>query len=300
MRTLDTNASVDEIPDQTKAKLLSKYSPRVWLHSKESYMPSSVEWSFKYLERKWDTREGHWRLVTKESLGSPSSVLDYFHGANPKQVDEVPAYAFWHWVDNHTADLLYFFYYPYNRGKEKFDTVFGNHVGDWEHVTVRLSREGDEDNGWTTLEPSKLYLASHDHGETARWSVVPKVQGTEHPVIYAARGSHGSYLEAGDHTYKTGLVDHTDKGTAWETWHKLERFDYDAQQKGLGPTWQGVWPKWLDKDTRNENLGNEDPASGPVTRWGNYQRGSVAGYWRLANGPTGPADKPYFETVELD
>ena len=41
--------------------------------------------------------------------------------------------------DVEVADLVYFFYYPYNRGKEVLFTIWGNHVGDWEHITVRLA-----------------------------------------------------------------------------------------------------------------------------------------------------------------
>lgn len=212
------------------------------------------------------------------------------------------------------VDLVYFFYYPYNRGKEVVNTIFGSHVGDWEHVTVRLTPQLDS-QGHVILEPlggplrnplggqKSFYLAAHDGGESYCWSKVPKVTGTEHPIIYSAAGSHGSYLEAGMHKYGsavgTDLIDYTHAGTPWDTWKKLECFDYNTK-KGLGPTWKGTWPNWLKKDKGGKSVGNTNPASGPVTRWGNEPRGKVAGYWRLANGPTGPADKPCFVTPELD
>lgn len=35
------------------------------------------------------------------------------------------------------VDLIYFSFFPYNLGKVALGSVYGNHVGDWEHVTVR-------------------------------------------------------------------------------------------------------------------------------------------------------------------
>ena len=50
-----------------------------------------------------------------------------------------PVYAFYAEKGEGVVDLVYFFWYPYNRGKEVLDTIWGNHVGDWEHITVRLT-----------------------------------------------------------------------------------------------------------------------------------------------------------------
>ncbi|MBM4039112.1 MAG: DUF946 domain-containing protein, partial [Planctomycetes bacterium] len=200
-----------------------------------------------------------------------------------------------------------FFYYPYNRGKTKVDTVFGNHVGDWEHITIRLTWQ----KVWSKwiLAPSmssdqpSLFLAAHDEGAKETWPV-PWVPGTHHPIIYSALGSHGSYRDPGSHLYKDHWLagefrDHTNRGTAWDTWKKLECFDYDAR-RGLGPTWKGTWPRWLEHDTGNRNTGSNDPASGPVGRWGNRAWDKWFGYYRLDQGPKGPADKPYWETQALD
>ncbi len=310
----------EPVDSEAKMEHLRRYAPRVWFHGNESYWPASVEWSFHFLKRYWSSDSRMWWLITKEPLKAPSSILPYFHGADPKKqwtdfplrLEDVPAYAFWHQVNAYTVDLVYFFYYPYNRGKEVAGTIFGSHVGDWEHVTVRLTARRDSE-GRTCLTPAtdaKMSFSLAYHSKDARyaWAQVPKVEGSDHPIIYSAHGSHGSYLEPGSHRYDSAagkdLVDHTGAGTPWDTWDKLECFDYDTK-KGLGPTWVGTWPTWLRKDRKDKGLGNEDPASGPVTRWGNYRSGAVntvfgGTQYRLEHGPTGPADKPYFETPGLE
>ncbi len=40
-------------------------------------------------------------------------------------------------IDGPDVDLIYFSFFPYNLGKKALGKVFGNLVGDWEHVTVR-------------------------------------------------------------------------------------------------------------------------------------------------------------------
>jgi hypothetical protein len=148
------------VPEETaKVEYLRRYAPRVWFHSTESFWPSSVEWSFNFLSRQW--MDSKWWLVTKENMKEPSTILNYFHGADPKkqwtgvplELDEVPVYAFWNPVDEETVDLVYYFYYPHNRGKQVLRTMFGNHVGDWEHVTLRLTLQRDS-QGRETLAPS--------------------------------------------------------------------------------------------------------------------------------------------------
>jgi hypothetical protein len=149
-----------------------------------------VEWSFDYLYRRWtdpdDENPSYW-LHTLAKLNSASDVLEYFRGcdghstANPCTLDETPVYAFWDQVDIDVdgvsvpvVDLVYFTYYPYNRGKEIAEYgTFGHHVGDWEHATVRLTQQYT-DGGWS-LKPSQVYLAYHESGWTLSWEALAKV-----------------------------------------------------------------------------------------------------------------------------
>jgi hypothetical protein len=62
----------------------------------------------------------------------------------------------------------------------------GRHAGDWEMVQVRLSPAG---------RPVEAVYAQHSGAERCSWSTVEQRGGR--PVVYAARGSHASYLRAG-------------------------------------------------------------------------------------------------------
>ena len=245
-------------------------------------------------------------LFTREGLDNASDVLDFFHGCNGSlssncTISDVPVYAYWvkkqiqvgeELVD--IVDLVYFFYYPYNRGKNVLGWIWGNHVGDWEHVTVRLMWGYDDQTGWS-LQPVQMYLSAHDFGGIYGWDEIPKINDT-HPVVYSAWGSHGVWKTAGAHVYGsamgTDLVDECSEGTAWDTWNYLEAFDYNANQGLDGNT----WPVWMSDDFADPGIFCEfsNPACGPIYRWGNMEDECLPppiGYCILENGPTGPVSK---------
>lgn len=52
--------------------------------------------------------------------GQPLDTLPFFGG----DLDGAPVYAFYADKGSNIVDLVYFFYYPYNRGKEVVDTIW--------------------------------------------------------------------------------------------------------------------------------------------------------------------------------
>jgi hypothetical protein len=303
----------------------------------ERFYPSSVEWSFDHLFRYspndlppgmptdplqllfyhlFPAPDNRYYVAPKELIGSPSNWLEYHYGCdgsatdNPCQLSDAPAYAFWHkqiipWggEEIEVADLTYFFYYPYNRGKEHSDTVWGNHVGDWEHITVRLSWVYNPSTGWE-IKPIHLFVSAHNFGTSHPWDTIEKVPpDTGHPIVYSAEGSHGIYVTAGCQRYGkieeaeglfiAFLYDYTGEGEQWDTWTNLETFDYDAEQ-GLASS---VWPRWMSTDYEaacapdNPGCDPYDPSSGPIYRWGTYEFGTCWIKCRMDKGPTGPVDK---------
>jgi hypothetical protein len=97
-----------------------------------------VEWAFPHLKRFLHSDDNYW-VRTSVALPSPGADLQPLFGGN-KDLASVPVYAFW--VEKGPfVDLVYFFYYPYNLGKEiGFGRILGSHVGDWEHLTTPRSK----------------------------------------------------------------------------------------------------------------------------------------------------------------
>jgi hypothetical protein len=287
-----------QFDDAAKVETLVTYAPRVRFAPGEHILPAPIEWTFPHLRRfRNDSDEGRFWLTTKDRLASPTSMLPYFAG----NIDTAPVYAFW--VDKGPfVDLVYFFYYAYNRGKQlpRGIAMWGNHVGDWEHVTVRLVWH-TVDGSWK-LSPNGVYLSAHDAGGAYYYTQVPKIDDT-HPTAYAALGSHGMWLKAGEHVYANTpfgeLKDICGEGHAWDTWQRVICFDFFGQV-GLGGA---SWPAWMsDQFTMTfEGMDPESPWSGPIYRWGNQHDGVEAdGHYPLDDGPEGPISHGMWDAKQFE
>ncbi|KAF5301017.1 hypothetical protein FQR65_LT09000 [Abscondita terminalis] len=170
--------------------------------------------------------------------------------------------------------VVYWVFYPYNEGKEicligKVPTpilfgsclghrkVLGNHVGDWEHVS--LSFTGN-------IYPNKLYISVHDAGayykydpssrlfkyenqvtkkgilQRPKFPIVTRTRNN-HPVLFAAKGSHGLWSAPGDHYYVKvpRLIDKNGYGISWATWKNLRIFYMGISAL---PSWIKYKGKW--------------------------------------------------------
>jgi hypothetical protein len=304
------------IPDDQKLDILKTYAPRIFLATDEEYFPCSVEWAFPNFDRVAismlsndppmplpdqslvavpSSDERYW-LITKEELNT-SDELAFFSGNKDLAAD--PVYAFWVEkapiavpIDEIYTDLIYFTYYTYNRGKQgldTLDTVFGNHVSDWEHMTVRLVWTQDHTGKWSP-EPLQAYYSWHSSGDFILWKNVQTV--TTHPIAYSASKSHGLYSTPGDHKYGSlpALTDTCSEGPMWDTWMNLAAFDFTAM-RGLDPS--TPWPAWMSENYGDPGTGDPSiPGNGPIYRWGNQEQGCYPWACQLEDGPTGPIDKP--------
>jgi hypothetical protein len=425
--------------------------------------PTSGPWcpSGQWLEEP----EERWWLYPKDLPGSPSARLPFYYGCNRDQLDassanrndcglgDVPIYSFWHPHPlrrdeqslDEVVDLVYFLYFPYNRGKSCVNTRWENHVGDWEAVSVRLSWQWSEEEGWL-LKPVQVHMGAHSFGHRRNWSdehsnvtdvtttvepievngprtaayvlevpwwwaqaaddlfvqhidasnivtvwtlgveydytppmhfppdepgtltavallgdlaageklrvTVPPTspycapvgiytgiekEGT-HPVAHVASEGNGLWPDCGDDwegkpcafcrtqygsAAGCGLTDEYAKGTRWETWKRVEAFDWSTK-RGLGLLVEGQlvtgegfcahafpgsfpacdevgWPNWLvSVNDVGNGIGDEDPWSGPIWRWGTEKFECWFGACRMTVGPTGPVDKGLWSSDVLD
>lgn len=197
--------------------------------------------------------------------------------------------------------LQYWFFYPFNDWRSGF---FGanDHEADWEMLCLYLSDDATGD-----LHPEWVAYASHDHvGDDLRrrWDDPEVAKVGEHPVLFAAAGSHASYYIPGEYLteidipFLAPLVAATERTEAF--WHRTLRqyrvettpqqeeaasifripfVDYargDGLAIGPGQAWEWETPYLLD----------EPPAW--VTRyrglWGLFTHDPFAG----ENAPAGP------------
>ncbi len=313
------------LSDTVKLQLMEKYAPLVHLHPEDTsgygFAPDDVERSFQFLERFAMTPgicsdcyaqcPGCYWLKTIESLPEPdSSHLTAFDGNIDLSL--VPVYAYWAEKNiplgdklEVVADLVYFVYFPYNRGKQVLGTTFGHHVGDWEHITIRLTWQYEVDEVWA-LKPSQIYLSAHNFGQAKYWDSADKYASTDHPVVYSAKGSHGFWFYPGTMTYKDlgwigSLADNMAVNlNPWQTWQFINAYDFNTR-KGIGGT---EWPLWMNTEFTEPGSNPSNPLSGPIFRWGNnYQVGTIAseisGENQLENGPTGPVSKECLKSLPL-
>lgn len=195
------------------------YAPQIWLDVKERFYPCSVEYYQNYTHI-----EGEW-IVSNIKPSTPSSILSYFYGQNPVNTsvpiyaiilpginEENPVKALKNPL-NHSIVVTYFTLYPYNRGKEILDTVWDNHIGDIEHIHIYFT------NG----KPVKVVASYHAWNVTKKWGEGIEIFNYTHPVLYAARNSHGLWFTAGEHEYISfpKLIDYTSKGVMWNTWNNV-------------------------------------------------------------------------------
>lgn len=170
--------------------------------------------------------------------------------------------------------VAFWIFYPYNEGKEicllgKVPTpilfgscighrkIIGNHVGDWEHMSLFFSGKPYPDRMYASVHDAGVYyryeptsrLFKYEKQETRKGilqrpkfpPVVRKERG--HPVLFSAYGSHGMWSAPGEHYYVRvpRLIDRNGYGTAWETWKDLKIFHLGASELPYWVSFRGKW-----------------------------------------------------------
>ncbi|KAK3877542.1 hypothetical protein Pcinc_017750 [Petrolisthes cinctipes] len=304
--------------------IIEQWAPLIWLHPEEMFFPSTVDFHLEHVEVRDenettiqefqdrytivtgpDTRSYH--LNTVPNLTCGDCLLEWFGGQNVSQ-ESVPTYVF---VKDYqdacgTVDVAYRSFYPYNYGKDVCVEVmlggecdgimqsFGNHVGDWEHYSIRIRNGSVTDcyvsvhsfGAWYTWNQTNNNFQFVD-GEQSRINLINvtypetvEVVNGFHAELFSANGSHGLWSAEGTHEYvhlPIHLQDQAQRGYQWRTWENLDIVLWDPDTEYLGEQ------HYLDYRGK----------------WGNLEMGcgiieTVSGECILGNGPglwqPGPGD----------
>lgn len=189
--------------------LVQEYSPIIYLHPDEQFLPSSVTWFF----------QNGALLYTKGQESTPIAIdgsnlpqggsndgaywldlpTDNAAKDRVKRGDLEDAIAYLHvkpMLGGTFTDIAMWVFYPFNgaaRAKVEFLTIslgkIGEHVGDWEHVTLRISNF----NG----ELQSVYFSQHSRGTWVSSSEL-EFQNRNKFVVYSSLHGHAAYPRTGD------------------------------------------------------------------------------------------------------
>jgi hypothetical protein len=243
----------DRIVDTYENHLLQRFAPRIWLNIQETSRPANVGW----LLARSTLRFGHARCSDDQILPfgdvTNANLTEQSHRSKHDLLHLPPWDACAHFGDPHPSDgyqgdikssfflqfhdddhkgtatlrnwVVYGHVQPASGGRYvvqywqlyAYDDSLAssNHEGDWEYSAVVVDR--DE-------RPQQVVFFRHGHSRTVAVGDAEWIG--DHHVTYSAKGSHAQYRahsngrcvsdSLADDTQ--GLVDHCDRGTAWDSW----------------------------------------------------------------------------------
>ncbi|XP_019456831.1 PREDICTED: uncharacterized protein LOC109357362 isoform X2 [Lupinus angustifolius] len=309
------NGNTKPMPNLQQIEAIVKaYSPSIYLHPDEGYLPSSVNWFFSngallYKKGQESTPLSIAPNGTNLPQGGNNDGAYWLdlpaENANKERVkkgDLPSSKAYIHvkpMLGGTFTDIAMWVFYPFNgpaRAKVKFiNTIklgrMGEHVGDWEHVTLRVSNLNGE--LW------QVYFSQHNRGSWIEASQI-EFQSSNKPVVYSSLHGHASYPHAGlnllgnegngigirDDSAKSGLV------------MDMEAYELvSAEYLGsvvIEPPWLNFFRAWgpkIDYDIENELKNAEKILFGKLKReFDNIVRALPSEVLR-EEGPTGPKVK---------
>ncbi|KAL2330924.1 hypothetical protein Fmac_018505 [Flemingia macrophylla] len=259
----NTNYIPKYMPNLQQIKAIFKfYSPSMCLHLDEKYFPSSVEWFFSNgallykrsqksnpipiepnganLPQDHNDDGAYWLDLPVDSTnkervkkGNLSSAKSYVH-VKPMLGGTFTDLAIWVFYPfNGPARAKIWFLSPFNLGR------IGEHVGDWEHVTLRVSNF----NG----ELKQVYFSQHNKGEWLDSSQV-EFQSGNMLVYYSSLNGHASYPHPGLYlkgAFNVGIRNDTVQGDIAMDMavYELVSAEY-LGSKVVEPPWLNYFRKW--------------------------------------------------------
>lgn len=192
--------------------LINHFGPTVYFHPDEVYMPSSVSWFFKNGALLY--RSGKDKGEPINSLGSnlprggsndgefwiglPNNSNDDDNTIKRGNIDSAELYIHVKPALGGTfTDIVMWVFCPFNGPATlKVGLIsipmnkIGEHVGDWEHFTLRISN--------FTGELWSVYFSQHSGGEWIEASELEFIEGNR-PIVYSSKGGHASFPHPGSY-----------------------------------------------------------------------------------------------------
>ncbi|CAF1804482.1 uncharacterized protein LOC106396618 [Brassica napus] len=191
--------------------LFKTYAPLIYFHKDEKYLPSSVNWFFSngaLLYKKGEESnpvpvEPNGSNLPQGEANDGLYWLDLPVASDARKrvqggdLQSMEVYLHIKPVYGGTlTDIAVWMFYPFNgpsRAKLKLATIplgrIGEHIGDWEHFTLRISNFSGK--------LQRMYLSQHSKGS---WIYPPEIEfqsGGNKPVAYASLNGHAMYAKPG-------------------------------------------------------------------------------------------------------
>ncbi|MFW9959313.1 MAG: hypothetical protein ACFFCT_14695 [Candidatus Odinarchaeota archaeon] len=152
-------------------QLVRDYAPILHFHPEEGEyccFPNDAEKVFERFHRNWS--------LFKEDK-------------TPKRLNKSTPSYYETWVDDDLIQIRYWFWYNYNDFPGGYFGI-GRHVGDWEHVEVRVFSE--QKRIWL-LSNHKSARISTSQQNLAGYCIEPPILERNHIHVWVALGSHANY-----------------------------------------------------------------------------------------------------------
>ncbi|CAM0906438.1 unnamed protein product [Alopecurus aequalis] len=298
--------------------ILAAYSPQVYLHPNDPYLPSSVPWYFENGALLYQNGNQTPTPVTADGSNLPQGggndgaywldlPVDKGQRERVKKGDLSSAKAYVQakpMLGGTATDLVLWFFYPFNgpaRAKVGPLTIalgmIGEHVGDWEHMTLRVSNFSGE--------LLRVYLSQHSTGAWVEASQLEYLGNR--PVTYASRSGHAFYpreglVLQGDSKLGIGIRNDCAKGSMMDTGggrFEVVSAEYLGAGKVAEPAWLGFERGWGPKE--EYDIGREiDRAARILPRAMREKLGQLVNKLLVGEGPTGPKMKGSWRNDERD
>ncbi|XXG61795.1 hypothetical protein AAC387_Pa05g0316 [Persea americana] len=207
LKNLDSDFHAMPNMDQIHA-LIKNYGPTVFFHPDEIYLPSSVSWFFKNGAMFYRTDDLIGKCIDSKGSNLPSGGKNdgkywidlpnddresYVKHGNIESaelyVHVKPA------LGGTFTDIAMWVFCPFNGpstlkvGKVNFAfNKVGQHVGDWEHFTLRVSN--------FTGELWSIYFSQHSGGEWVDACDLEYIEGNK-AIVYSSKSGHASFPHPG-------------------------------------------------------------------------------------------------------